>query len=347
MSATRKPALQPPVEIRWRVAFKSEYMGLRPVTNDQGVIVVAAHDRLFGLVADTGKILWEHAQPAHITEIQACEGGPVLALGGERVELVAYRWTGEARWRRSSDIGAGGDRLRGCGAEFLALGVPDGGQSTRQLCQVRDTDTGEVKLQFPCNGDLPDRVDGAFVYSVRGAGREGGGLFVVQPGERKPRRLLDVGHWVRVVAEGVAVVDTYDDDNRYSRLIAVELATGAVLWECPGGPNFALAVDRGQLAACVAIDDKRLAMSLRDLKTGWVQWMAEPIAAEYVSPLLADDCVIGSVISERVDLYDRVTGKLVQSLDEESSLVRGGCVATVGLIDVASPAVICFKGAGT
>lgn len=343
MSPMKAPALQPPVDARWRVTFESEYMGLRPVTNAQGIVAVAAHDRVVGLSAANGERLWEHIQPAPITEIQGCADGPVLALGGEAVELVAYRWSGEPMWRTDSDIGTGGDRLRGYGAEFIALGVPETDASTRQLCQVRDARTGAVTLTFPCEGDLPDRVDENFVYSVRG---EGGGLFVLEPPRKKPRRLLDAGHWVRVVAEGVAVVDTYDDDNRFGRLIAVDLASETVLWEDAGGPNFALAVDQGQLAAAVAIDDKRLAMTLRDLKSGKILWTAEPVKAEYVAPLLAADCVIGSIIGERIDFYDRASGTLVQTLDQESSLVRGGCLDAAGLIDVASPVISCFRGAG-
>lgn len=343
MSPSLTPALNPPVDARWRVMIESKYMTLRPVTNGQGVVCVAAHDRVLALAADTGERLWEHGEPAPITEITGCADGPVLALGGETVALVAYRWMGEPLWRTVSDIGTGGDRLRGCGTELLALGVSETDASTRRLCQIRDARTGAVTLAFPYDGDLPDRVEGRFVYSVRG---EGGGLFVLEPPQKKPHRLLDVGHWVRAVAEGVAVIDTYDDDNRFGRLIAVDLASGAVLWEDAGGPNFALAVDGGELAAAVAVDEKRLAMTLRDLRTGRVRWTAEPVVAEDVTPLIAADCVLGSVFGERIEIYDRASGRRVQTLDEESSLVKGGCLDAAGLIDVAARVVTCFRGAG-
>ena len=342
MSPTNAPALRPPIEARWRVRFESEYMGLRPVGDGRGLIVVAAHDRVVGLDAANGEKLWEHAQPAPITEIQACVDGPVLALGGEKVELAAYRWNGDSMWRTVGEIGTGGDRLRGCGAEFIAIGVPETDGSTRQLCQVRDARTGTVTASFPCAGDLPDRHGEDFVFSIRG---EGGGLFILRPPAKKPRRLLDVGNWVRVVAEGIAVVDTYDDDNRFSRLIAVDLASGAVLWEDAGGPNFTLAVDRGQLAAAVAVDDERVAMTLRDLKTGRIAWTAKPIKAEYVTPLLAADCVLASIMGERIEIFDRADGHLDQTLAHESSLVEGGCLDPAGLIDIASSEVACFRGA--
>ena len=336
------PALHPPLEVRWSATIEAEHIRHRPVTDGAGTLVVAAHDHLLCLDLGSGKQLWDRPQPHPITEIQACDDGPVIALGGsDDVELVAFRWTGEPVWRTRSGIGTGGDRLRGCGASLIAIGVPTG-KSTTKVCQVRDAHTGAITLTFPCDGDLPDMVDGRFVYSARSDDKGGGGLFLYDPQAKKSRRLIDVGHWIRVVAEGIAVVDTFDDDNRSSRLIAVDLATGKTLWKDTGGPNLSLAASGGQLACAVGVDESHVAMTLRDIRTGKLAWTAKAVEAKFIAPLLAADCVVGSIALDRIDIYDRASGERVQSLAQKSSLVQGGCISKVGLIDVASRTAVCF-----
>ena len=342
-ATTQAPALHPPLRVRWSVAIDTEYIRRRPATDGRSVVAVAAHDRVLGLALGSGETMWDHSQPQPIAEIQACADGPVIALGGEDdVELVAFRWSGEPLWRTKSGIGTGSDRLRGCGTRLVAVGVPVG-RSTRQMCQVRDARTGELMQKFVHHGDLPDMIDDRFIYSVR-AGEPGSGLYVYHAPSKKKRRLLGVGNWVRVVHDGIVVIDTFDDDNRFSRLIAVDLGTEQVIWEDDGGPNFALAADRGQIAAAMAVDDKRIAMTLRDLRTGQRLWTAEAVEAEEVTPLLAADCVIATIVGERIDIYDRATGRLAQSLAYASNVVKGGWLTQAELIDVNSPKLSCFAG---
>jgi outer membrane protein assembly factor BamB len=330
----------------WSVAIEAGLIRHRPVT-DGKTVAAAAHDHLIAFAAETGETLWDRAQPFPITEIQACDHGPVIALGdGDDVELLAFGWTGEPLWQVQSGIGTGGGRLRGCGSMLAAIGVPSG-PSTRQICQVRDAQTGERLLEFPCNGDVPHMADGRFVYSEQSFEGEGGGLFVYDPKAKKARRLLDAGNSVRIVEDGIAVIDTASDEIRFSRLIAVDLASGKVIWEEEGGPNLTLSASEGQLACALAVDDRRLSMTLRELKTGRKLWVASAVEADAVAPILAADCVLGSIAGERIDIYSRSKGELIQSLDEETSLVLGGCLTTAGYVDARTRPrrLICFAGA--
>jgi len=338
------PTLKSPLRPIWSVTFDAGLVRRRPVT-DGKTVVLAAHDHLIGVAADSGAVVWDQAQPYPITEIQACDRGLVIALGGEEdVPLIAYDWNGERSWRIQSGIGTGGDRLRGCGSKLVAIGVPTG-KSTRQMCRVFDAKKGERLLEFPCSGNLPDIFHGCFVYSEQSADPGGGGLFLYEPRVKQARRLMDVGHSVRVVAEGLAIIDTVDDDNRLSRLIAIDLATGKVIWEESGGRNLSLAVSDHLLASGVAVDDNRLSMVLRHIKTGKRLWTASAIEADAITPLIVGGTVLGSIYAERIDVYDRSSGTLIQALDHETSLMLGGCVTEAGFVDVASQEAVCFAGA--
>lgn len=343
-ASTNPPSLSPPLAPRWSVDTKARYVGMRPVS-DGSTVAVAAHDRLLGLAAQDGRELWSAPQEHPITDLQAVDGGPVVAIGqDEDTELLAYGWDGALRWRVRSGIGIGMDGLRGCGDALAAIGMPVG-RSRQQVCQVRAGGSGDLLLQFACDGDVPDRVDAGWLYATRAEDGAGGGLFLHRDDTKKTRRLLDRGSLVRVVAEGVAVVDTHDDDAVESKLVAVDLATGKVLWEDEGGPNFALAAAGGQLACAVAVDAKHLAMTLRELRTGTRIWTAAPIAARNVAALLAADVVVATIVSERIEVYARADGALVQTLPQESSLVAGGCLTPHGLIDIPSPHVVCLADA--
>jgi len=341
-AASTLPTLHPPVRIRWSFDTKAGFVGLPPVTDRGGeVIVVAVHDELIGLAARTGERLWSHRETNTIMTLQACDVGPVITIAQEEdMKLAAFSWRGESLWDRSSGIAIGGDGLKGAGTHVIAIGVPSG-RSRQQVCQVRNAATGEIETRFPCNGDVPDMVDGRFVYATPPG--EGGGLFVYDPSSRKKRRVLDRGTTVRVVTDELAIVDTNDDDG-VSRLIAVDIASGKIRWEDEGGRNFSLSVAGGQLASAITVDKDKLAMTLRDAATGRRLWAASSVKAEYIAPLLAADCVVGTIAGERIDIYDRADGQQVQSLQHKSNLVGGGCLASTGLIDVASGHVFCLSG---
>jgi outer membrane protein assembly factor BamB len=258
--------------------------------------------------------------------------------------LCAFDWSGEAQWRVQTGIGTGGGRLRGCGDRLIAIGVPLG-SSTQQICRAYDAKTGKRLAEFPCNGDPPHWFDGWYVYS-EAASVGMGGLFVYDPDSGRTTKLHDAGASVRVVEDGIAVIDTTSDEVRMSRLIAVDLSSGKTLWEEPGGPNCALAVDENLIASVQAIDAARVAMTLRELKTGKALWTADPVEADAVAPVLAGDSVLGHLIGERIDVYDRNNGHRIQALDEESSLLLGGCLTPYGYVDARTRPlrILCFSG---
>jgi outer membrane protein assembly factor BamB len=326
------PALHPPLREQWSAELEAGVVLRRPVS-DGTVVVAAANNHLIGFDAESGERRWDHAQPSPVAEAQALAGGPAIALPRKDgdVELLAYGWDGDERWRVLSGIGTGSDRMRGCWEVLVAVGVPLGA-STRQVCRVYDAKTGERMAEFPCSGDPPHWVGGRFVYSEQAATGMGG-LFVYDPGTGRTNKLHDAGASVRVVEDGIAVFDTTSDQVRLSRLVAVDLSSGQTLWEEPGGPNYSLAIGEGVVASVMAIDDSRVAMTLRELKTGKALWTAEAVEADGVAPVLAGDCVLGCLIGERMDVYDRAGGRRIQTLEEQSSLLLGGCLTLHGYVD--------------
>jgi hypothetical protein len=219
------------------------------------------------------------------------------------------------------------------------------GASTQKVCRVYAAETGAGLDEFPCRGDTPHWVDGSYVYAEP-TGPRTGGLFVYDPGSGRTKKLHDAGASVGAVEDGIAVIDTTSDAVRMSRLVAVELASGRTLWEERGGPNRTLAVGEGLVASVRAIDDARVAMTLREINTGKARWTAAPVEAKAVAPVLAGDSVLGHLIGKRVDVYDRADGHLIQSLEEESSLLLGGCLTPYGYVDARTRPLrfLCFSG---
>jgi outer membrane protein assembly factor BamB len=349
MSAESRPVpcLHPPLEARWTLDLASGVVTRRPAT-DGATVVIVAQRRVLGVAAQTGKVLWEHPQTDPVSEIIGCDIGPVIALLGDSddVELAAFRWNGEAMWRIRSGLDTGDGQLRGQGAKLIAVGVPSG-RTGRQNCRVWDASSGALEGEFPCNGDPPDLVGEHFIYSTRTFQGKKGGLFAFDPRTKRARALLEVGNAIRAVADGIAVIDTTDDAIRFSRLIAIDLRTGKTLWEDEGGPNFALSAAGGQLACVAAVDDALVSMTLRDIATGRSLWTAESVKAEAVTPIIAGDCVLGCVPGERIDVYNRATGALVQTIDEELSIVLGGGLTEAGFVTARTrpTRVECFAGA--
>jgi outer membrane protein assembly factor BamB len=339
------PALRPPLRERWSVDLDSGGVMRRPAS-DGKVVAAAARNHLTGYDAATGAPLWDHAEPAVISEIESSDAGPVVTspLKDGDVELSAYGWRGEPLWRVRTGIGTGPGKLRGCGDRLTAVGLPLG-PSTRQVAQAYDARTGKLLLEFPCIGDAPHWVDGRYVYS-EAAALGMGGLFAYDPESGRTKKLHDVGASVRVVEGGIAVFDTTSDEVRFSRLIAVDLSTGRTLWEEPGGPNYALAATEGLVASVQAIDEARVAMTLRDLSTGHALWTADSVEADAVAPVMAGDCVLGHITGERIDVYDRRDGRRIQTLKVESSLLLGGCLTPFGYVDARTRPLrfLCFSG---
>jgi outer membrane protein assembly factor BamB len=333
---------------RWGVDLDSGGVMRRPVS-DGKVVAAVARNRLTGYDAATGARLWDHAVLAVISEIESSDAGPVVTwpLRDGDVELSAYGWSGEPLWRIRTGIGTGPGKLRGCGDRLTAVGLPLG-PSTQQIAQVYDARTGKLLLEFPCNGDAPNWVDRLYVYS-EAAAHGMGGLFAYDPKSGRTKKLHDAGASVRVVEGGIAVFDTTSDEVRFSRLIAVDLSTGRTLWEEPGGPNYALAADDGLVASVQAIDDARVAMTLRELSTGRALWTADSVEADALAPVMAGDCVLGHMAGERIDVYDRASGRLIQTLNEESSLLLGGCLTPFGYVDARTRPLrfLCFSGAAS
>jgi outer membrane protein assembly factor BamB len=340
----RRPALRPPLREIWGDDL-GEVVLHRPVSNGK-VVAAAAGNRLALFDAATGARLWEHAEASYISEIKASGAGLAITAPREDgdVELCAFGWTGEAQWRVRTGIGTGGGRLRGCSDRLIATGLGVGA-STQKVCRVYAAETGAGLDEFPCRGDTPHWVDGSYVYA-EAAGARTGGLFVYEPGSGRTKKLHDAGASVSVVEDGIAVIDTTSDAVRTSRLIAVDLSSGRTLWEERGGPNRALAAGEGVVASVQAVDDARVAMTLREIRTGKARWTADPVEAKAVAPVLAGDSVLGHLIGERIDVYDRADGRLLQSLGEESSLLLGGCLTPYGYVDARTRPrrFLCFSG---
>lgn len=343
-SSTLLPRLHPPVRERWRTRLPGGSVRRQPVTNGT-MVAIAVHDRLTALDAATGQIAWTRRQSRSISEIQACGGGPVVTLReGEDLTLAAFGWDGQPLWRIGCGINGGDDCLRGQGAYLIAVGQPTG-PSTRQICQVRDAPSGRLILEFPCEGDPPELFGDRLIWSSREWGGGEGGLWAYGIATRTKHRLLDTGHGARAIDSGVAILETSDDDNRFGRMLAVDLETSAVLWEDAGGPNFSLSAADGLVASMVAADDTTAAMTLRDVRTGRRLWTAAPVTADYAVPLLAGDCVLATVDGKRLETYDRRDGALIDVRAKESGVVEGGILTQAGFVDIAGFDAICLAGA--
>jgi PQQ-like domain len=336
------PWLSPPLTLRWATDTGGSETGCSPVSDGRGIVVVAGRGEVIGLSLADGSVVWKRPLPPYVAELQAVDRG-VVAASGEIADttLAAFSWDGVPIWEHHSGISTGADRLRGAGSHVLVLGVGPGAEDV-SVCQVRSAATGEVATEFPVPGDVPDLTASGFVWSARSADPAESGLFLYDPDAGGPWKLVEASSSVRAVGDLVAVIDTFDIDNRFGRLIAVDLASRDVLWETDGGGALVLAIDEGQLACARAVDEETVAVTLRELRTGEPLWSAAPVAAEATSLLLAGDCVVSSVPVQRIELYDRADGNRVQLLEEESSLVKGGCVTEAGLIDVAFGEVRCF-----
>jgi hypothetical protein len=335
------PWLCPPLIPRWATATGST-VGRIPATDGHRMVVVASGSDVIGLSLADGAVAWKRSLLPSVAEIQAVDRGVVVASGEiDDTTLAAFSFDGVPLWEHRSGISTGAGRLRRAGPRLLVLGVgPAAGDEP--VCQVRSTATGDVATKFPVAGDVPHATPFGFVWSAVSDDPAEAGLFLLDPGAVNPQRLVDFSHSIREVSDGVAVIDTASGENRFGRLLAVDLGTGDVLWETAGGGALVLAIDEGQLACARAVDGERVAVTLRQLRTGELIWSAAPATAEAVSLLLAGDCVVSSVPAEHIDLYDRADGHRVQSLDAATSLVEGGCVTGAGLVDATLAEVRCY-----
>jgi hypothetical protein len=336
------PRLSPPLRLRWAADTGGSEIGCTPVTDGRGIVVVAGRGEVIGLSLADGSVAWRRPLPPYVAELQAVDRGVVAASGEiDDTTLAAFSWDGVPLWEHRSGISTGADRVRGAGSRVLVLGVGPGAEDV-SVCQVRSAATGEVTMEFPVPGDVPHLTAFGFLWSHRSDDPAEAGLFLLDPDAGGPWKLLGASSSTREVGDGVAVIDTYDIDNRFSRLIAVDLVRREVLWEADGGGALYLAIDEGQLACARAVDEEHVAVIVRALHTGEALWSAAPVAAEETSLLLAGDCVVSSILAQRIDLYDRADGNRVQSLEEETSLVKGGRVTEAGLVDATFTEVRCF-----
>jgi outer membrane protein assembly factor BamB len=336
------PWLCPPLLPRWATVTGSTVIDRTPATDGHRIVVVASGSDVIGLSLAGGALAWKRSVPLSVVGIQAVDRGVVVASGEIDTTLSAFSFDGVPLWEHRSGISTGADRLRGAGPRLLVVGVGPAAVD-EPVCQVRSAATGEVRLEFPVAGDVPHTTPFGFVWSAMSDDPAEAGLFLLDPGAANPRKLVDVAHSIREVGDGVAVIDTSSNGNRFGRLIAVDLGNGDVLWETAGGGARVLAIDEGQLACTTAVDEERVAVTLRWLRSGEPIWSAAVATAEAVSLLLAGDCVVSSVPAERIDLYDRADGHRVQSLDAATSLVKGGCVTGAGLVDATFAEVRCYR----
>jgi outer membrane protein assembly factor BamB len=337
------PWLCPPLIARWATETDSTVISRTAATDGYRIVVVASGSDVTGLSLADGSVAWRRTVLPYAAEIQGVDRGVVVASGEvDDTTLSAFSWNGVPLWEHRSGISTGVERLRGAGSQLLVVGVGTAA-GDEQVCQVRSAATGDVTLEFPVAGDVPDATAFGFVWSARSDDPAEAGLFLFDPDTANPQRLVDVPHSIREVGDGVAVIDTSSTESGFGRLIAVDLSNGDVLWETDGGGAPVLAIDQGQLACARAVDGERVAVTLRQLRTGEPIWSAAPATAEAVSLLLAGDCVVSSVPAERIDLYDRANGHQLQSLAEATSLVKGGCVTGAGLVDATFAEVRCYS----
>ena len=339
----RPPLLRPPVSQRWRADAGDGIVTRTPVT-DGRVVVVAAGPEVIGYAVSDGAVLWRRSVAPSAAEIQAVDDGVVIAAGEiENTTLTAFSWDGDPLWTCRCGLSSGADRLRGAGSKVLVVGVgpePD----DRSECQLRSAASANLENHFRDISDLPHLTPLGLVWSAGSDDPGDAGLFLTDATSGATTRLVDLPHTVRAIEGDIAVIDTFGAQARMSRLMAVGLGNHTVRWQAGGGGTLHLAIGGGQLACAEALDETRLAVTLRDLASGDVLWRATPVAGEATALLMSADCVVSSLDGVRTDLYDRGTGELVQSLEERSSLTLGGCLSPAGLVDVSVADVRCLTG---
>jgi len=336
-----RPSLRAPLRTRWTVDPGIGLLDLTPVSLG-GLAAVAGGPAVAGLQTADGEVVYRIDLAGDVVDLAATAQGPVVLHGGDTDLLEAFSWTGERLWEQPAPHEMGLRSLRGLSDRILALGLPRTADAAT-VCTIFSTD-GERLAEYPSPGDLPDLVPRGTVSSVRSQIPSQAGLFLYDFAERRLLRLLADSHYLRAVAGSIAVIDNYDDGVTEPRVTAMDTATGETLWKGPGGPNLAFDADQQQVASVVGRQGE-FAATLRDLRSGVPAWRSDPIQGRSATVQLVDQTVLVFVDRARLLVFERATGRLVQTLNERSSVVYGACPTGAGLIDCCFDELRCWSGA--
>ena len=335
--------LDPPLTVAWEAEPSTARISVAPQFNGRHVIV-AAGAALTALDPSDGSVRWQidvAADPKNLAV--ARDAALVSGFTDEGSRLVCVDGLGAVRWQQP-DWHIATESLGRDGDDFIVLGRRTG--DTAQMCRVLRSDTGAERLVFECGATyVPDRVVNGFVYSIWSSDQTTAGLFLYDLASKKTERLLTASHAIRSKpADSIVVVDTTDVDT-VGELIAVDLTSRKIVWKGVGGDNVALAVDRGQLAAVESEAPHRFALTLREVATGRVLWKTDPLEAYQAQPIIAADWAGVSLAGRRVPMYDRASGRVLQTLEMRSLFPDGLCSTPVGLIMVYGSSVQCLRHA--
>lgn len=340
MTSDDRP-LDPPLAVAWDVTPFTARVDTVPQFDGHHVIV-AAGGTLTALAPGDGAIRWQLDTGVDATNL-ALARDAALVSGFTKADshLVCADSDGAVRWRQDG-WSISGDSLGRDGDDFVVLGRR--GDDETLMCRVLRADTGDQRIAFVCHAStMPDRVSRGFVYSGRSTAPEYAGLFVYDLASERTEHLHQASHGVRSrPADSIVVFDTRDYGVQ-GELVAVDVASRAVLWSGVGGINIALAVDRGQLLATESRGESDVTLTLREIQSGRLIWRSDPFSGSDAEPILLGDLAIVCIDAHRLMLFDRATGAAVQTMD---LWVSAWCPTPLGLFCVDEQHVRCLRHSG-
>jgi hypothetical protein len=325
----------------WNIAWRTQTgVVINAITAHDDVAVVAPRDVLIGLELATGNERWRRPMRKPVGLVPSTNRGPIACSFEKGItELDAFDWSGKPRWslRREWFISAEG--IHAEGDTILCAGRYD--KTGALICAYVDDATGKVTAEYPCIGVQPRAIAGALLYRGDGDG-EHAGLFRVDHATGKVRRLTSLVVQDYAVAGDVAVVNT--GEELATELVAIDIASANVRWRAPGGLGCAIVIDGDDVVTGIR-DGDTIGVVTRALRDGSPRWAAPLVPATSLMPFVTPTLVIAHGADDRIDVYDRATGRQVQQLDTVSGYA-GAAMTQHGFIDVRMRGeVVCWRGA--
>lgn len=250
-----------------------QHLKLRPHVDGERVFAANQHGRIEAIADDSGESLWRVELDTAINAGPG-DGGELLLFGGDAEVIAVHKRDGSIRWRTpvSSEVlsipqrGAGVVVVHSVDGNITALDADSG----EHLWQHRESVPtlslrGSSDPYMLDDAVLVGTANGKVVALVLADGRKAWEAVVAEPrGRTELERIVDVDAEL-AVAEGVVYASSYQ-----GRLVAINLASGELLWTRDIGTSVGIEIDRNQLYLADVSGDL-WALSRRDGGTMWKQ----------------------------------------------------------------------------